>query len=196
MEDQVKHVASGRVISQARTEILKLIELALKKQLRNSKGDCISLPTNPENYLSYCETVEVSAHPEQKTWFTFVLNDLNEDDDFHNSEGEVPLIDIRKLIKKNLSENRVPSVQMEIRVLKDIEMVMFRIATTSKTKNKEKDQARLLTAKPTFLVYFPGEPYFYANSVNPKEEHCVALMQALKCTAYEGIHYINIHLYV
>lgn len=73
-------------------------------------------------------------------------------------------------------------------------MVMFRITTTNKTKKKENDQARLLKAKPTFLVYFPGEPYFYANSNAPKEDHCEALMMALKCTAFEGIPLHGRHL--
>ena len=76
-----------------------MISLALEKRLRNSNGELVSLPTDPENYLSFCELVEVSANPHAKCWFTFVLQDLSEEEKFHMAEGDVPLIKMRKLIK-------------------------------------------------------------------------------------------------
>ena len=171
-----------------------MISLALEKRLWNSNGELVSLPTDPENYLSFCELVEVSANPHIKCWFTFVLKDLSEEENFHSPDGDVPLIKMRKLIKNNLSKEYVTSVQMEIRALENIEMVMFRIATTKKTKKKENDEARLLKAKPTFLAYFPGEPYFYADSAKPNAERCDALMEVLKCSAYDDIPLNGRHL--
>ena len=32
-------------------------------------------PTNPENYLSFCDLTEVVLHPERKMWHTFVMQD-------------------------------------------------------------------------------------------------------------------------
>ena len=171
-----------------------MISLALEKRLRNSNGELVSLPTDPENYLSFCELVEVSANPHTKCWFTFVLQDLSEEENFHMAEGDVPLIKMRKLIKNKLSKEYLTSVQMEIRALENIEMVMFRIMTTFKTKKTENDETRLLKGKPTFLAYFPGEPYFYANSATPKAEHCNALMEVLKCSAYADIPLSGRHL--
>ena len=171
-----------------------MISLALEKRLWNANGELVSLPTDPENYLSFCELVEVSANPHTKCWFTFVLQDLSEEENFHSPDGDVPLIKMRKLIKNNLSKEYVTSVQMEIRALENIEMVMFRIATTKITKKKENDEARLLKAKPTFLAYFPGEPYFYADSAKPNAERCNALMEVLKCSAYDDIPLNGRHL--
>ena len=194
LKEDVGDSVSHQMFLQVRSKLVSLIQLALDKKLKNSNGDTLSLPTDPENYLSYCELVEVAANSDTKNWFTFVLQNLNKDENFHTAEGEVPLINIRKLVKKRLSKNHETSVQMEIKALEDIELVMLRIATTNKTKNKEKDRFRLLTAKPTFLAYFPREDYFYANSANPNEEHCEALVASLKCTAYEGIPLNGKHL--
>ena len=53
-----------------------------------------------------------------------------------------------------------------------IPTVFLRIATIPKIKNIKKAERNLLTIKPTFLVYFPGEQYFYADSSVPNENHC------------------------
>ena len=60
----------------------------------------------------------------------------------HSENGQLPLFKIRKSLKKALSEEFATSVQMEAKALDDIEMVFLRIATTNRTKNKEKDQAK------------------------------------------------------
>ena len=37
------------------SDILRLIELALQKKIRDEKGEIVQFPTNPENYLSFCD---------------------------------------------------------------------------------------------------------------------------------------------
>ena len=105
----------------------------------------------------------------------------------HSEDGDLPLFKIRKSIKKILNEDFVTSVQMEAKALDEIEMVFLRIATTTRSKNEEKDKEKLLKTNPTYLVYFAGENYFYATKSNPDETHVQALLKTLRCDAYERI---------
>ena len=90
-----------------------------------------------------------------------------------DDEPELPIWKIRKSIKKILSQDFLASVQIETQVMDDIEVVFLRIATTDNSAKSEKmAQNKLMSAKPTFLAYFPGEPYFYADHENPNESHC------------------------
>ena len=91
---------------------------------------------------------------------------------FLGSEGSLPLWKIRKLLKKKLNEDKLASVQMDVNNEAGIPTVFLRIVTTPKIKNIKKAERNLLTVKPTFLVYFPGEQYFYADSSVPNENHC------------------------
>jgi hypothetical protein len=92
----------------------------------------------------------------------------------HGAEGELPLFKMRKQIKKRLcsDDSHMASVQMEVQSLTDTDMVFFRIATIKKTKNEAKDERRMLDVRPTYLVYFPGEPYFFTESPHPNPDHC------------------------
>ena len=67
-----------------------------------------------------------------------------------------------------------------------IPTVFLRIATTPKIKNIKKAERNLLTVKPTFLVYFPGEQYFYADSSVPNENHCQVSVNLLKVKHFES----------
>ena len=93
--------------------------------------------------------------------------------DYLGPQGKLPLWKIRKSLKKKLSAEKLVSVQMDIKTNETgTQMVFLRIATTPTLKNIEKAEKNLLIAKPTFLVYFPGEQYFYADSSVPNENHC------------------------
>jgi len=173
------------------TDILRLIELALQKKIRDEKGEIVQFPTNPENYLSFCDLQEVVSHPASKLWHTFVLQDqMDVLERLHGPNG-LPLLKIRKSLKKKLeNEKQLASVQMEIRMSQTgMRIVFLRIATANKPKkiSKENAEKKLLSAKATYLVYFPGEHYFYADSSVPNEIHCQALIDVLKCSAYEEI---------
>lgn len=172
-----------------------MIRKALRKNLRNDKGEIIALPTEPIEYLSFFDLTEVSQHSEHKTWHTFVMQDSNNSlNSLHSENGQLPLFKIRKSLKKILSEEFSTSVQMEAKALDDIEMVFLRIATTKRTKNEEKDKKKLLKTTPTYLVYFAGENYFYASKSNPDAIHCQALLKTLRCDAYERIPLSGKHL--
>lgn len=180
----------------ATEDTLKLIALALQKRIRDEKHEVVQFPTNPENYLSFCDLTEVASYPERKQWHTFVMQDQTDVlGNLHGPQGKLPLWKIRKSLKKKLSAEKLVSVQMDIKANETgTQMVFLRIATTPTLKNIEKAEKNLLIAKPTFLVYFPGEQYFYADSSVPNENHCQALVEVLKCSAYEGIPLIGRHV--
>ena len=164
-----------RNIQIARQKILKLIEDAIEKRLRDAQGLTIHFPTQPENYLSFCDLVEVSLHPERKIWHTFILqDDDNVLETLHiPNSGPLPLWKIRKSIKKQLSESLMASVQMELQTTNEFEKIFLRIASTEPSEKRPTLAGkRLLSTKPTYLVYFPGEPYFYADSASPTPSHC------------------------
>ena len=157
----------------AKDLILKTIDSALKRQLRNSNHELVDLPTNPENYISYCDLIEVSTYSSRIKWFTFVLEDKEAAlSKLHGENGALPLWKLRKSLKKKLGKELLASVQTEVKFKHGVEMMFIRIASTKILKNAERTKVKLLTAKPTFLVYFPGEPYFYADKASPDESHC------------------------
>ena len=59
----------------ASEDTLRLIGLALQKRIKDEKYEIVHFPTNPENYLSFCDLTEVVLHPERKMWHTFVMQD-------------------------------------------------------------------------------------------------------------------------
>lgn len=144
-------------LSIAKHYILTIIGLAITKKLRNSHGDRVHFPSNPENYLSFCQLFEVCIHPERKVWHTFVLD---------NPEIVEDLLQLRKKIKAVLANNQLSaSVQMEVKEMQDAEMIYLRISSANSAE-------KLLSAKPTFIAFVPGENYFYADHVSPSEDHC------------------------
>ena len=174
LREKLERIPNSKLVPSTVHAILELIQSALKKNLRNDKGELISFPTDPENYLSFMDLTEISQHSENKIWHTFVIQDSNDAlDSLHDPEnGTLPLIKIRKSVKKILAKEFLTSVQMEATALPEIEMVFLRIATTKRSKNEAKDKQKLLKAAPTYLVYFAGENYFYSATPNPEAIHC------------------------
>ena len=129
LREKLEDIPSSKSCAHGVQAVLALINLALKKNLRNDKGEIIALPTDPENYLSFFDLTEISKHSEQKTWYTFVMQDSNNTlDSLHDPEnGTLPLWKIRKSLKKALNEDFLTSVQMEATALPDIEMIFLRI---------------------------------------------------------------------
>ena len=174
-EDKLSETDDCDKVKIAKEDTLKLIELALQKRIRDNMGEIVQFPTSPENYLSFCDLLEVVSHPERKLWHTFILQDQKDVlEKLHGPEGSLPLWKIRKSLKKRLNnQDKLASVQMEIKVTEtNFQIVFLRIATTATTKIMQNGEKKLLCAKPTFLVYFPGEQYFYADSSVPNEQHC------------------------
>ena len=90
-------VTSNLKVASLRNSMLKLIEMALDKRLRNQNGEVVALPTCPENYISFLDLTEILAHSDRKTWHAFVLQDQTDSlENLHEPNGELPLFKIRK----------------------------------------------------------------------------------------------------
>ena len=63
--------------------------MALQKRIKDEKYEIVHFPTNPENYLSFCDLTEVVLHPERKMWHTFVMQDQT--DVLENLHGMIEL---------------------------------------------------------------------------------------------------------
>ena len=56
----------------------------------------------------------------------------------------------------------------------------------SESKNRSKDRSKLEVARPAYLVYFPGEPYFYGVP-GLREDIGTALAGCLGCGGWEAL---------
>lgn len=173
----------GRRLPEARHFIVSTIDGAVN----NAKASQV-LPTNVENYVSFCDLTWTLRHSDRHQWHTFQLTDFP-GPLIHELDGSVPLLKLRKLVKKKLADDKqtLASVQMDIKGLEDVDMVLLRIVSCKKTKDGTRDEKKMLVKKATFIVYFAGEPYFYANSQSPDLEHCEIFANCLECSAYKAL---------
>jgi hypothetical protein len=107
--------------------------------------------------------------------------------------------DLRKAVKKRLMKNcpnLAASVQQDFRLTQDevskddeSEMIFLRIASVSNLGGKypEKVEKKLCSKKPTFVVYFPGEPYLFVDSRDADSNHIQALTETLKGSSHTNI---------
>jgi hypothetical protein len=112
----------------------------------------LGLPNKVWHYLTYTDLVVVRVKDNTRQWAVCLLRDYP-----HTAE-EASLIDeegwvLRTKLKTALKEiGLMAGVQTE-------ERICFRITTTRKTKDME----RVYKVKPTLVVYYSGEPYFYSS---------------------------------
>ena len=118
----------------------------------------LGLPNKVWHYLAYTDLVVARVKDNTRQWAVYLLRDYP-----HTAE-EASLIDeegwvLRTKLKTALKEiGLVAGVQTEA----EEDRIWFRITTTRKTKDRMKDMERVYKAKPTLVVYYPGEPYFYS----------------------------------
>ena len=152
------------------------------------------LPRHLEKYSAFCDIHFKFLHMDTIKWHTFVLLDYQPAIHDLDQEKPVHIEDIQKKILKRLNKSEnfgFVSVQFEIDVKQRLEkeMLVLRIATVAPYKRLDKDQleTKAMRASPTFYAYFPGEPYFYASSLDPSKHQCQAIVQTLKCTGYSPV---------
>ena len=64
--------------------------------------------------------------------------------------------------------------------------IWLRVAAVKVSKNRARDRVKLERARPSFLVHFPGEPYFYAGA-GLREEVGEAVAGVLGCQGWERL---------
>ena len=174
MEDQLEGMSMTRKKS-------TLIELVMSK-ISELVGDSpnlaqeLGLPNKIWHYLAYTDLVVARVKDSMKRWAVYVLRD------FPHNQQAASLIDkegwmLRTKLKMVLKEmGLVVGVQTEA----EEDRIWFRISTTKKTKDRIKDMEKVHKAKPTLVVYYPGEPYFYSVP-NMMEVLSSSLARCLGC---------------
>jgi len=172
MESQLEGLTLTRKKSLLTDLIMdKIAELVDPSQ---SLAQQLGLPNKVQHYMAYTDLVVARVKDNTRQWAVYLLTD------YPHREGTTNLIDeegwiLRTKLKSSLKELGVlAGVQTEA----EEDRIWFRITTTRKTKDRAKDNERLYKAKPTLVVYYPGEPYFY-SVLNMSEDLSMALAMCM-----------------
>eukprot|EP00092_Neocalanus_flemingeri_P039215 GFUD01042686.1.p1 GENE.GFUD01042686.1~~GFUD01042686.1.p1 ORF type:complete len:371 (-),score=115.86 GFUD01042686.1:49-1161(-) len=134
------------------------------------------LPSKVWHYLAYTDLVLARVTDNTKQWAMYLLKDFPhtaETASLIDEEGRV----LRKKLKTALKEvGLVAGVQTE----SEDDRIWFRITTSKKTEDRTKDMEKVHKAKPTLVVYYPGEPYLYSVP-NMTEVLSSSLSRCLGC---------------
>jgi len=168
----------------------RLIELATENIHEVCSNADVSLrtglPNKLSNYIAFLELVLLRLKADtanaSKQWQVHLLLDYpprNDEPQPMDEEG----FRLRKKLKLELkTAGYLENVQTEV----DNDRIWMRVAITKRSKDKIKDKARLEKSKAVFLVYYPGEAYFYAvKSVSDVVTD--ALVSALGCQGQRRI---------
>ena len=172
MEDQLE----GLSLTKKKSSLTELVVAKIAELVGDDPGLAreLGLPNKVWHYLAYMDLVVARVKDNTRQWAVYLLRD------FPNTAEAATLIDeegwmLRTKLKTALKEEGlVAGVQTEA----EEDRIWFRITTTKKTKDRAKDTERVNKAKPTLVVYYPGEPYFYSVP-NMMEVLCSSLSRCL-----------------
>ena len=180
IEEELVDVAKSKQKAALQEAILEKIQELVEPR---NKDDTIelSMPTKLSAYISYVELLVVAVRSQSRQWCVYLLRDSP------TEAGQGDLCEqgynIRAQIKTRLrAMSLLPDVQVEARE----DRIWLRIALVKLTKNRSKDKSKLEAARPAYLVYFPGEPYFYGVP-SLREDIGTALAGCLGCGGWEAL---------
>ena len=132
-----------------------------------------AMPNKLENYLSFLDLAGVVASCGEQvqssgvsphTWRVFLLREFN----WSPPLSTTPLRRLRRRMKRFLPDSLLSSVQLDLEEEEgNSARVFFRVAVVNRTKSGRNDEGNLLKKAPTFLAFYPGEPYFYSDRAEP-----------------------------
>jgi len=174
MEDQLDGMSTTR----KKSTLVELVMSKITELVCDSPNLAqeLGLPNKIWHYLAYTDLVVARVKDNTKQWAVYLLRD------FPANQQAASLIDeegymLRTKFKMILKEmGLVVGVQTEA----EEDRIWFRVSTTKKTKDRIKDMERVHKAKPTLIVYYPGEPYFYSVP-NMMEVLSSSLARCLGC---------------
>lgn len=155
----------------------------LCSDLNNSK--MFGMPGKVSAYVSFAELVLATIWESRKEWSVFLLEDYptrNKDPEPIDEEGYILRTKLKKEIKSMGFAADVQTEAIDSRI-------WFRIACVKKMKDGIKTSQALEVRKPTFAVYYPGEPYFYSSKSAPDIVRS-ALASSLGC---EGVRLLQLN---
>jgi len=147
------------------------------------------LPSKVSSYVEFVELISTrlkeSSSGASKEWSVFHLDGYpsrSKEPEPIDEEGYVLRTKLKKEIK---SMGFAASVQTEV----DNNRIWFRIAFVKKLKDRIKTSQKLEKSPGKFVVYYPGEPYFYAT----KSIHDVVRTALSSCLGCERVRPIQLH---
>jgi len=151
----------GLSVSRKKSILVGLVLDKIEELVDPEKGlaQQLGMPNKVWHYVAYTDLVVARVKDNTRQWAVYLLRDFP-----HTVVEEASLIDeegwvLRTKLKTALKElGLVAGVQTEA----EEDRIWFRITTVRKTKDRSKDMEKLYKAKPTLVVYYPGEPYMYS----------------------------------
>ena len=174
MENEIEGLSTSRKKSYLVDLVLRKIKELLLDDAR--LADEFRLPNKVWHYIAYIDLVVARIKDNTKQWATYVLRD------FPYTDHEGILIEeegyhLRTKLKSALKEiGFACGVQTEV----EENRIWFRITTSRKTKDRKKDMDKVFKARPTFVIHYPGEPYFY-SVLNLPDHLANALATCMGC---------------
>ena len=168
-----------------KTEMVELILGKIRGLVEGDKRSTAALimPGRLCHYLSYLELLVVTARPTAKQWKVYLLRDFPEARRLPQTSATEQGYELRIRMKNRLKDGGLlPDVQTETQE----DGIWLRVAQVKVTRSKTADRGRLEKARPVYLVYYPGEPYFYCCS-ELREELGAALAACLECSGSEQL---------
>lgn len=159
IEDQVEEEGGGQ-LARKRT----MIELVLEKiedVCQDAKlAHDLGVPAKLTNYLAYIDLVLLRVKSDSfshRRWTVYQLEEYPARPDSPLLIDEEAYSLRSKLKAEMLKKGYLASIQTE----GDGSRVWARVTAAKTTKDKYKDRKKLEKTRPSYLVYYPGEPYLY-----------------------------------
>jgi len=183
-----EEAASGSI----RTQIVKkstLLDIVCEKiqwlcsDLDNSQRH--GIPGRVISYVEFVELIHTRLKETQKQWSVFHLAGYptrNREPEPIDEEGYTLRTKLKREFK---SMGYAASVQTEA----DDNRIWFRISYLKKLKDRIKTAQQLEKKRSWFVVYYPGEPYFYSG----KGLQDVVRTALSSCLGCEGVRPIQLH---
>ena len=180
IEEELTDISKSKQKAALQEAILDKIQELVEPRNKDDTVE-MNMPTKLSAYISYVELLVVTVRSQSKQWCVYLLRDNP------TEAGQGDLCEqgytIRAKIKSRLKAmSFLPDVQVEAKE----DRIWLRIALVKLTKNRDKDRSKLEVARPSYLVYFPGEPYFYGVP-GIREEIGTALAGCLGCGGWEPL---------
>jgi hypothetical protein len=115
----------------------------------------LGLPNKVWHYLAYTDLVVVRVKDNTRQWAVYLLRD------YPHTVEEASLIEEEGWVLRTKLKTALKEIGL-VAGVQTVDRIWFCITTTRKTKDRVKDMERVYKVKPTLVVYYSGEPYFYS----------------------------------
>jgi hypothetical protein len=181
LEEQLEEVAKR----QQKAALLELVMDKIKELVEGDKDYTLELnmPVKLSAYISFADLLVTVVRSSNRQWVVHLLRDYPPARREAAADMTEQGYELRHKLRHKLKDAKLLSdVQIEVRE----DRMWLRLAVVRLTKNKKISKKKLEGSRPVFMVYFPGEPYFYAGP-GLREEVGQAMADSLNCGGWEAL---------